>query len=212
MFCDLPKLLDLHLGDNALSALHFNLSCLHNLRFLDLRRNKFTRVLERDLHIMDNLAKHDRSLTVDFAGNPFECSCKLNPFIKWMKKTRVFVRNQASLQCYEGTFNYYFFFSYEDFFIRFFFFIEIYVPPLLLGNVTHDFHETKNCALKLLASTRRGTTVMLCFLSMLLIALVCTLVYLQRTKLQKKIEPVLDSVSKRVRYTSIANGDVREDV
>lgn len=181
VFCDLPKLLDLHLGDNALSALHFNLSCLHNLRFLDLRRNKFTRVLERDLHIMDNLAKHDRSVIVDFTDNPFECSCKLNPFIKWMNKTKVFVRNKASLQCYEG-------------------------------NVTHDFHETKNCASKLLMSTRRETTVILCFLSMLLIALVCALVYLQRTKLQKKIEPVLDSVSKRVRYTSIANGDVREDV
>lgn len=102
VFCDLPNLLDLYLGDNALSALHFNLSCLHNLRFLDLRRNKFTRVLERDLHTMDNLAKHERPLTVDFSVNPFECSCKLNPFIKWMKKTKVIVRSEESLRCYEG--------------------------------------------------------------------------------------------------------------
>ncbi|XP_011882403.1 PREDICTED: phospholipase A2 inhibitor [Vollenhovia emeryi] len=181
VFCDLPSLLDLHLGDNDLSALQFNLSCLHRLRFLDLRRNKFTRVLERDLHTMDNLAKHERTVTVDFSGNPFECSCKLNPFIKWMKKTKVFIRNKANLQCHEG-------------------------------NLRHDFHETKNCAPKLLASTQRGTTVVLCFLSIVLIALVCALVYLQRVKLQKKIEPVLDSVSKRVRYTSIANGDTREDV
>lgn len=89
--------------------------------------------------------------------------------------------------------------------------IEIRSFLLSSGNVTHYFHETKNCA-PLLTSTRRGTTVVLCFLSMVLIALVCILVYLQRTKLQKKIEPVLDSVSKRVRYTSIATGDVREDV
>lgn len=75
---------------------------MHNLRFLDLRRNKFTRVLERDLHTMDNLAKHERSVAVDFSGNSFECSCKLNPFIKWMKKTKVFIRNKASLQCYQG--------------------------------------------------------------------------------------------------------------
>jgi len=47
---------------------------------------------------------------------------------------------------------------------------------------------------------------------MILIVLVCALVYLQRAKLQKKIEPVFDSISKRVRYTSIANGDTREDV
>lgn len=184
VFCDLPNLLDLHLGDNELSALHFNLSCLHNLRFLDLRRNKFTRVLERDLHTMDNLAKHDRPVdfSVDFSGNPFVCTCRLNPFIQWMKKTKVFIRNKSLLQCYDG-------------------------------NVTRDFHETRNCPTKLLASTRRGgTTVVLCFLSMVLVALVCALVYLQRATIQKKIEPVFDSVSKRVRYTSIANGDTREDV
>lgn len=40
----------------------------------------------------------------------------------------------------------------------------------------------------------------------------CALIYLQRTKLQKKIEPILDSVNKKVRYTSIATGDTREDV
>lgn len=102
VFCDLPNLFDLHLGDNDLNALHFNLSCLRHLRFLDLQRNKFKRVLERDLHTMDNLAKHNRSLTVDFSDNPFECSCKLNPFIKWMKKTKVYIRNNATLQCYEG--------------------------------------------------------------------------------------------------------------
>lgn len=186
VFCDLPDLLDLHLGDNALSALHFNLSCLHKLRFLDLRRNKFTRVLERDLHTMDNLAtRHEWSVSVDFSANPFECSCKLNPFVKWMKKTKVIVRSKENLQCYEGN------------------------PK---DNVMHYLHETKNCAPKLFASTRRGATVVLCFLSMVLIVLVCALVYLQRAKLQKKIEPVLDSVSKRVRYTSIATGDAREDV
>lgn len=157
---------------------------------------------------MDNLAmdKHERSISVDFSGNPFECSCKLNPFIKWMKKTKVFIRNKARLQCHEGKSS-----LIEMSFLRsgnlssrsLFF---------LLGNVVHDFHETKNCAPKLLASTRRGTTVVLCFLSIVLIILVCALIYLQRAKLQKKIEPVLDSVSKRVRYTSIANGDTREDV
>lgn len=102
VFCDLPKLMDLYLGDNALSALHFNLSCLHNLRFLDLRRNRFTRVLERDLHTMDNFAKHDTQVSMDFSDNPFECSCKLNSFIKWVKNTKMFVRNVGRMQCREG--------------------------------------------------------------------------------------------------------------
>ncbi|XP_014481631.1 PREDICTED: trophoblast glycoprotein [Dinoponera quadriceps] len=185
VFCDLPNLMDLYLGDNALSALHFNLSCLHHLRFLDLRRNRFAKVLERDLHTMDNLARHDREMSVDFSGNSFECSCKLNPFIKWLNKTKVFVRNNATMQCHEG-------------------------------NVSHELHETKNCAPKLLASSRRGTTVLLAFLFMVLVALICVLLYLYRTVLQKKIGTIgpiaLDSVNKRVRYTSIATGDAREDV
>lgn len=102
VFCDLPNLLDLYLGDNALTALHFNISCLHKMRFLDLQRNKFTRVLERDLHAMDAIAKRNQSMAVDLTGNPLECSCKLNPFIKWMKKTNVFVRNNSTLRCSEG--------------------------------------------------------------------------------------------------------------
>ncbi|CAL7937813.1 unnamed protein product [Xylocopa violacea] len=181
VFCDLPNLLDLYLGDNALTTLHFNISCLHKLRFLDLQRNKFTKILERDLHAMDALIKHNQNITVDFTGNPLECSCKLNPFIKWMNKTKVFVRNKDSLQCYED-------------------------------RIPHEIHEMKNCTPKLLSLAPRGATVVLFLLSLLLVGLVCALIYVQRAKLQKKIEPILDSVNKRVRYTSIANGDTREDV
>lgn len=181
VFCDLPNLLDLYLGDNALTAVHFNISCLHKLRFLDLQRNKFTRVLERDLHAMDAFATRNQSIAVDLTGNPLECSCKLNPFVKWMKRTKVFVRNNASLKCSED-------------------------------GMPHQIHETKNCMPKLFSSAPHAATVLLFFLSVVLIGLVCALIYVQRAKLQKKIEPILDSVNKKVRYTSIATGDSREDV
>ncbi|XP_076759526.1 trophoblast glycoprotein-like [Xylocopa sonorina] len=181
VFCDLPNLLDLYLGDNALTDLHFNISCLHKLRFLDLQRNKFTKILKRDFHAMDTLIKHNQSIAVDFTRNPLECSCKLNPFIKWMNKTKVFVRNKGSLQCYED-------------------------------GIPHEIYEMENCTPKLLSLASRGATIVLFLLSLLLIGLVCALIYVQRAKLQKKIEPILDSVNKRVRYTSIANGDTREDV
>lgn len=181
VFCDLPNLLDLYLGDNTLTALHFNISCLHKLRFLDLQRNKFTNVVEHDLQAMDALIKHNQSIAIDFTGNPLECSCKLNPFIKWMKKTKVFVRNKDNLMCYKN-------------------------------GTPHEIYETKNCTPRLFSPTPRGATVLLFFLSIVLIGLVCALIYVQRTKLQKKIEPILDSMNKRVRYTSIAVGDTREDL
>lgn len=99
VFCNLPNLLDLHLGDNQLTSLQFNLSCLHQLRFLDLQRNAFTKVQERDLKILDTFAKHNQSVTIDLSNNKFECGCKLNPFIKWMKKTKIIVRNKNYLEC-----------------------------------------------------------------------------------------------------------------
>lgn len=72
-------------------------------------------------------------------------------------------------------------------------------------------HETNNCSLRLRMS-KKGTTVALYFLSFLLIVLICALIYLQRIRLQKKFEPILNSVNKRVRYTTIATGETREDV
>ncbi|XP_012275954.1 trophoblast glycoprotein isoform X2 [Orussus abietinus] len=179
VFCDLPNLLDLHLGDNALTKLHFNLSCLHKLRFLDLQRNKFSTVIERDLHTLDTFAKHNQSVTVDFSGNPFECTCKLNPFLEWMKRTKIFVRNKDLLRCYQN------------------------------GSV-QEFHTIKGCITKLKASSYRGTKAAVYLLITILVALICALIYLQRTAVRKRLDPVIDSVSRRVRYTSITTSDTRE--
>ncbi|XP_063993265.1 phospholipase A2 inhibitor [Diachasmimorpha longicaudata] len=182
VFCDLPNLLDLHLGDNKLTALHFNLSCLHKLRFLDLQRNKFTRVLDRDMKTLDTFAKHNQNVTIDLWNNPLECSCKLNPFMKWMKKTKIFVRNRNELRCTDK------------------------------HNNSISLQETKNCVTKATSSTANsGTAVAVVILSLVLVALVCALIYLQREDLKKKLGPVIDSVNKRVRYTSIATVEVREN-
>ncbi|XP_043477204.1 reticulon-4 receptor-like 2 isoform X1 [Leptopilina heterotoma] len=179
VFCDLSNLWDLHLGDNQLTALHFNLSCLHNLRFLDLQRNRFAKVLERDLHTLDTFAKHNQSVTVDFALNPFECNCKLNPFIKWFNKTKISVRNKEDYTCKK-----------DD---------------------RVKIHLTKDCAPILRGVARHsGTTVLVCLLSLLVISLVGGFIYMQRAELKKKFEPVLDSMNKRVRYTTIATGETRE--
>ncbi|XP_011304704.1 phospholipase A2 inhibitor [Fopius arisanus] len=182
VFCNLPNLLDLHLGDNSLTALHFNLSCLQKLRFLDLQRNNFTRVLDRDMKTLDTFAQHNQSVTIDLSNNPFQCSCKLNPFIKWMKKTKIFVRNQHILTCKDK------------------------------HNKLLPFQETKNCMTKVnSAAGNSGTAVAVVMLSLVLVALVCALIYLQREELKKKLGPVIDSVNKRVRYTSIATGEAREN-
>jgi Leucine-rich repeat (LRR) protein len=40
MFCSLPTLSQLYLADNQLSDINFDLSCLKNLRHVDLQGNK----------------------------------------------------------------------------------------------------------------------------------------------------------------------------
>lgn len=72
-------------------------------------------------------------------------------------------------------------------------------------------HLTKDCAPTLRGVSRHsGTTVLLCLLSLLVISLVGGFIYMQRAELKKKFEPVLDSMNKRVRYTTIATGETRE--
>ncbi|XP_015181804.1 PREDICTED: toll-like receptor 5 [Polistes dominula] len=181
VFCDLPNLLDLHLGDNALTGLHFNLSCLHKLRFLDLQRNKFTKVSDYDIRTMESVIKQNQSFTVDFSKNSFECSCKLNPFIEWMNKTKVFVRNKNSLQCSED------------------------------GKERSIYGGTLPCPFGLRLS-KTAVSITLYFCMFLLVVLLCALVYMYRLKLQKKFEPIIHSVNKRVRYSTIATGETREDV
>lgn len=81
VFCDLPALMDLHLGDNLLRNLHFNITCLHHLRFLDLRKNRITRLSKSDLSTLDEFPARGQPLTIDLGGNPLcDCtvSCKLN--------------------------------------------------------------------------------------------------------------------------------------
>ncbi|XP_044011936.1 SLIT and NTRK-like protein 4 isoform X2 [Aphidius gifuensis] len=176
VFCDLPSLSDLHLGDNLLTELHFNLSCVHKLRFLDLQRNKFTKVLEKDLKTLNDLTKHNRTVTIDFSGNPLECSCHLNPFIEWINKTKILVRNKNDLRC------------------------EQYKEKVALYTI-------ENCV-KVDSAYRvpTGTTAIM-ILSLIIATLICAFLYVQREQIKKKVTPVIVSVNKRVRYTSIETVD-----
>ena len=55
MFCDLPALLDIHLGDNQLKDISFSLKCLERLRYVDLSYNKFRNMKESTLRLIDEV-------------------------------------------------------------------------------------------------------------------------------------------------------------
>lgn len=187
VFCDLPSLKDLHLGDNLLDELHFNVLCLTHLRFLDLERNKFTQMKLKDLNLLDILAKspgRDTELIIDLTYNQLACDCTINNIQDWLKTTHVKIRNLDSLYCYKkGR-------SYE---------------PLLSA-------KYNKCRLQVRDSnTTVGHTVTLVFLlvvlSTILLSLVTALIYISRDKIKKLVNPVMTTVSKKVHYTTIKDDD-----
>lgn len=188
VFCDLPSLSDLHLGDNNLKEINFNVVCLKNLRFLDLERNKFDSIAMKDLNLLDALeSRSDRTetLVVDFNINPFVCDCHIEPFQKWLKDTPVTVRNKEALMCSQSNKRIY----------------EVEVKPCEPEPLTVIPGSSGHTAILIF---------LLVVLSFILVALLGTLAYLSRDKIKYVVSPVLDNVSKKVHYTTIKDEECPE--
>ncbi|XP_020718067.1 trophoblast glycoprotein [Ceratitis capitata] len=220
VFCDLPSLRDLHLGDNLLKEINFEVRCLKNLRFLDLERNKFEYVKTHDMMLLNELeTRSDRTtnLIVDFNLNPFLCDCKISSFHTWVLSTNVTVRNKKTLMCYHND-----------------------VEPLPIMELNMDGCAAAVAAAAMMFNTATnshygsssfdesigadGTTsgrphmnqhtvtliFLLIVLSMILVGLVVALVYVSRDRIKYIITPVFDNVAKKVQYTSIKDEDCPE--
>uniref|UniRef100_A0AAG5CTA0 LRRCT domain-containing protein n=1 Tax=Anopheles atroparvus TaxID=41427 RepID=A0AAG5CTA0_ANOAO len=191
VFCDLPALLDLHLGDNLLTELNFNLSCMPRLRFLDLERNRFELVRPRDLALLDAVqAQPGRAvpLTVDFTYNPFVCDCTLLPLFDWLDRTNVTVRNRDGLVCLRN---------------------RQAREPLRTLNVTRCRKQRGTGTGAPDGHTGTLLLVLVC-LSCVLLALVAGLLYVSKDKLRGLLTPVVDHVSKKVHYTTIKDEEAPE--
>ncbi|XP_046398348.1 trophoblast glycoprotein [Ischnura elegans] len=198
LFCRLPSLADLHLGDNKISGLNgLNLSCLPHLRFLDLEKNNIEFLQKETLDSWDNIMNDrlkpavrraiDPLFMVDLGGNPFACNnCeKIMPLINWMQKTRVSVRNKEFLACHG----------------------------------LHDIHcdsKGHNPVSASKTSDEEGhssaAVAITVFLCLSIIALAIGAAYLNRTWINAKMSPVIQSVTTKVQYTTIGRqeDEVRE--
>lgn len=185
VFCDLPSLRDLHLGDNYLSEINFNVICLKRLRFLDLESNRFEQLRQRDLLLLDRLQmmpERDTNLMIDFYRNPFVCDCKLSPFIEWARATNVTVRRKDETMCRQN----------RD--------TEHYAM---------DF-KTAGCQLYTTRSSHGhvvALAVLLGAFTALLLVLIVAVVYMSRDRIRKAVSPILTTVSKKVQYTTIKDED-----
>lgn len=192
VFCDLPNLKDLHLGDNLLKELNFNVLCLKKLRFLDLQRNAFQYVKLKDLNLMNELESYPQrnvNLIVDFLNNPFQCDCTISNFIQWLKTTKIIVRRKENLTCRR----------YND---------TVYSEDLL------SLHISKCNVLTQAAKSTTGHTITLVFLLLILccilIALMGALIYVSKDRIKYFVSPVMNSIGKKVQYTTIKDEECQE--
>ncbi|KAK3925680.1 Trophoblast glycoprotein [Frankliniella fusca] len=195
VFCDLPSLMDLHLGDNFLRGLHFNITCLHHLRFLDLQRNRITRLSKSDLAMLDTFPARGQSLTVDFSGNPF-CDCQ--DLLAWLNTTKVIVRRKESLSCTHSS--------------------------SVRSNTKDDAYAHVSCTTLHTSATSKsednseqsfhgGTALTLVLLSLAGIIFLVLFVYRKRLNFKPHGQrSLLDTVSRKVQYTTIEHHEEEVDV
>lgn len=180
VFCDLPELHDLYLGDNNIPHLNFNISCIKKLRFLDLERNNISKFTNNDLENFDKLAPPLRKerLLLEIGGNPFRCDQAIKNLYNWLIKTNVKVRNVQNLECHQSKFG------------------RRYI--LNLKNLAESKH----------AKISQALTVLLAILVVILFTLLMAYVYLKRDNVRKKLSPVIEAVTRKVQYTTIESQDV----
>lgn len=103
VFCPLPRLLDLHLSNNHLTGIDFNIQCMPHLRFLDLEGNLIRGLSDEQLTNLDNAQSNNKSLSIDLSidlsNNPFSCGCNIENLYSWLHTTKVNVRNKELIRC-----------------------------------------------------------------------------------------------------------------
>lgn len=181
VFCDLPNLHDLYLGDNKIPSLNFDVVCLKKLRYLDLEYNNITKITQRDLNIFDKLANdpsRDEPLTVELGNNPLKCDTAARNLYLWSLETKVKIRNEDKLECTN------------------------------LQNGRRYIMNLKTLTDSKQARISKALTVLLVVLVCILTTLVAAYVYLKHEAVRTKFSPVLEAITRKVQYTTIESQEV----
>jgi len=102
VFSHLPNIMVLNLSQNSLRQIDFEFSHMKMLQMLDLSNNLLTSLQERTLQKFSALMETSH-LLINLLGNPLQCSCETQHFLKWSKHNRKQLVNFADYTCwYKG--------------------------------------------------------------------------------------------------------------
>jgi Leucine-rich repeat (LRR) protein len=175
MFCDLPGLKDLYLGDNQLKSIEFRFDCIKKLRFLDLQYNKIKRLDGHPMKQIDNAFANQKGRKINLIQNPWVCDCYLKPFIEWVLTTNSSLHQKQRMRCYQGK------------------------PETNAGK---SFSKLDVKAMGCI-SNPEVTHSLLTILIVLLVALMFILLYFNRRKVQDNVKPLIDNFQRSMQYKTI---------
>lgn len=101
LFCKIPSLEQIYLGDNQLKDFSINLECLKKLKYVDLQYNKIKNLNDTAIQGLEKSGY----AAVNLKGNPFKCDCDMKSFYDWVTKSKPFntkLYHKEDLRCYDG--------------------------------------------------------------------------------------------------------------
>ena len=104
IFCKLPHLKLLHLSNNQIEKIDFNINCLNNLsslELLNLESNKIQTITKKLTAKFVNFKKMNSKFHVNLFNNPLRCDCSLKSFYRWLltnESTEIIV-DKYNLKC-----------------------------------------------------------------------------------------------------------------
>merc|ERR1712223_59515 len=175
MFCGLPGLKDLYLGDNQLKSIEFDFGCIKQLRYLDLQYNKMKRLDEQTMQRIDQKFGGIKRMQINLIQNPWVCDCYLKPFIDWVLTTNSTLHQKQSMRCWQGK------------------------PEVNAGKSFGRVNvEAMGCI-----SDPKVTHSLLTVLILILVAVMFVLLYFNRRKVQENVKPLIDNFQRSMQYKTI---------
>lgn len=188
VFCQLPALEQLLLGDNRLIDIDFQIDCLHSLRYIDLERNMIPRLSEDAINHLDAFSRMDTPLQIKLEENPFVCDCRSKEFFQWLKSTKVKVISNSTYKCVDG------------------------YPDSNIGKMLLDVHELKCPTSGNHHGYSSASIGVLSFLLVFTSSLLLAIAYFHRQKIKNTITPYWNFLTRKIGYTGIFNEETPQEV